>query len=192
MASGPSSGRPVRGFMKSMAATAFGAAMVLGFNMASCHAQGGPGKAKEAERPPIVVTARSLLADNKKKLVIYQKNVVVKRGDVTLYADQVTVHLAPADKTPGPATPKDPVTGGGKVDTIEAEGNVKIVQQDKTSTSDKAVFYNATDKIVLTGQPKVWQGENVIIGTKITYDIKEDTFLVDDAKSVLYQGAKKP
>ena len=43
------------------------------------------------------------------------------------------------------------------------------------------------DKIVLTGKPRVWQGENVLNGNQITYNIKEDTFQVEDANTVLYQ-----
>src|SRR5512143_2860292 len=97
MASGPSSGRAVRYLCRYMAAAAFGAVVVLGAGWAY-GAAGAAGVKAGDDKPPIVVTAKSLFADNKKKVVIYQKNVVVKRADVTLYADQVTVHLVPSDK----------------------------------------------------------------------------------------------
>jgi lipopolysaccharide export system protein LptA len=156
---------------------------------------GGPALADEpasvkSKDMPIVVTARTLVADNKKKTAIYKKDVVVKKGDMTLYADTVTVHLKDTGKSPDKAAKgqADIVQGSGKIETIEAKGAVKIIQQDKTATADEAIYYSATDKIVLTGKPRVWQGDNVITGNKITYNIKEDTFVVDEAKTVLYQA----
>ncbi len=89
-----------------------------------------------------------------------------------------------------PAT--DVFQGSGKIDTIVAKGNVKIIQQDKTATSDEATYYSAADKFVLTGKPRVWQGDNVLTGTTITYDIKDDTFQADEAKTVLYQQGETP
>ncbi len=139
---------------------------------------------------PVVVTARTLLANNKTKVVTYRKDVVVKKGDITLTADEVIIHLK-KDKIPanGKAAGQaaDVFQGSGKIDTITAKGNVKIVQQDKTATSDNATYYSASDSFVLTGRPRVWQGDNVLTGVKISYNIKDDTFEVEDARTVLYQ-----
>ncbi len=142
---------------------------------------------------PVVVTARSLFADNKTKIVTYKKDVVVKKGDITMYAEKVVIHLKKDDKTPSKPKPGDDVfQGAGKIDTIVATGNVKIIQQDKTSTSDVATYYSETDKFVLTGKPRVWQGDNVLTGTTITYNIQDDTFQADEAKTVLYQQGETP
>lgn len=164
---------------------------------------GGTGLADEAAGSvksrdvPIVVTARTLVADNKKKTAVYKTGVVVKKGDMTLYADEVTVRLKEKEpgKGPGSAAKDKPakgesdiMQGAGKIDTIEARGSVKIIQQDKTATSDEATYYSASDKIVLTGKPRVWQGDNVITGNIITYNVKDDTFVVDEANTILYQG----
>jgi lipopolysaccharide export system protein LptA len=148
----------------------------------------GEGVSKGSKVSPVVVTARSLFADNKKKVVIYKKDVVVKKDDMTLYADEVTIRLKD-DVKAGKATAgqTDAIQGSGRIDTIEAKGRVRIIQQDKTATSDEATYYSDGDKIVLTGKPRVWQGENVLNGNKITYNIKEDTFQVEDANTVLYQ-----
>lgn len=141
---------------------------------------------------PVVVTARTLLADNKTKVVTYKKDVVVKKGDITLTAEEVIIKLkkdnAPAKgKAAAGQQAGDVFQGSGKIDTITAKGDVKIVQQDKTATSDNATYYSATDSFVLTGRPRVWQGDNVLTGTRISYNIKDDTFQVEDAKTVLYQ-----
>ncbi len=144
---------------------------------------------------PVIVTARTLLANNRTKVVTYKKDVVVKKGDITLTADKVVIQLkndnAPAKSKAAGAQAGDVFHGSGKIDTITAEGDVKIVQQDKTATSDKATYYSATDSFVLTGRPRVWQGDNVLTGDRISYNIKDDTFQVENAKTVLYeQGAQ--
>ena len=156
-----------------------------------CHAA-GEAMAKAKDKSPIVVTAKGLFADNKKKLAIYKKDVVVKKGDITLYADQVTVRLLPSDggQKAGQGG-ADVFKGSGKIDTIEAKGSVKIVEQDKTATSDEAVYYSQSDKIVMTGSPRIWQGQNWLTGSKITYNVKEDTFDVEEARTVLYQEEKE-
>jgi lipopolysaccharide export system protein LptA len=162
----------------------------------------GPADALAARKPaagepaPVVVTARTLTADNQKRLVIYKKDVVVKRGAMTLYADEVVIHLAEGGK--GEAQDTDPLfSGAGGIDTIEARGGVKIVMDDKTATSGKAVYYADRERIVMTGDPRVWQGANVLSGTSITLNIPEDTISVEDARTVLYPkdypgAAQKP
>lgn len=166
----------------------------------TCQADAGAGQpssaAKMKKNTPVVITARSMFADNKKKVVIYTTNVVVKKDDITLWANKVIINLVKSgeDKPKAAKSAAGPLQGSGKIDTIEAVGNVKVVQQDKTATSDEATYYSATDKIVMTGHPRVWQGDNVLNGRKIIYNIKEDTFDVDEADTVLYQseGASSP
>lgn len=143
--------------------------------------------AKAAE--PVVVTARALTADNRKRVVVYKGDVVVKRGDITLHADDVTIRLAPASKDAGGAS--DIFNKGGGIQTIEAAGRVRILQGDRTATADKAVFDTGGETIVLTGGPRVWEGGNVLTGTRVSYDIKADTFTVEDAKTMIYpEGAE--
>ena len=170
----------------------------LAFLLCLCGAAGdaiaaGDALAKSKDRSPIVVTAKGLFADNKKKLAVYKKDVVVKKGDITLYADQVTVRLLPSEggQKGSAGGGADVFKGSGKIDTIEAKGSVKIVEQDKTATSDEAVYYSQSDKIVMTGSPRIWQGQNWLTGSKITYNVKEDTFDVEEAKTVLYQEEKE-
>ena len=185
MASGPSS------LSLKRAALAAGALLLFHVAGGAC-AAAGDAQVKPREKSPIVVTAKGLYADNKKKIAVYKKDVVVKKDDITLYADLVTVRLLPAEGggKDGDGQGAGMFKGAGKIDTIEARGGVRIVQADKVATSDMAVYYSQSDKIVMTGSPRVWQGQNVLTGSKITYDIKEDSFLVDEAKTVLYPEEK--
>jgi lipopolysaccharide export system protein LptA len=44
------------------------------------------------------------------------------------------------------------------------------------------VFYNPEQKIVLTGNPRVWQGADVISGERITIFVKENRSIVEGSK----------
>ena len=156
--------------------------------MSSTASAAAPAIAKAKSTSPVVITARNMFADNKKKIVIYTKNVIVKKDDMTMYAEEVTIYLKKDDKPKKTAAGHaDPIEGSGNIDYIVAKGKVKIIQQDKTATGDVATYYSDGAKIVLTGKPRVWQGENVINGSKITYNINEDTFQAEEADTVLYQ-----
>lgn len=190
MGSGPYSNRAGRPFAARTAAvaTAVAAVFVL-YSLAVSAPVEGSGQ-------PVVVTAKTLLADNKKKVVVYKKDVVVRQGKMTLYADEVTVRLG-GPKSEGPASASGPealLSGSGSVESIEASGGVKVVVDDKTATSDVAVYNAAKDSIVMTGKPRVWQGQNVLTGSKITFRIKDDTIEVEDANTVLYpdEGREAP
>ena len=95
---------------------------------------------------------------------------------------------APAAKGSAPGTAKPPGTEGGKaakasplgdmggekISRIEAEGHVRLVQEDKVATGDLAIYYKDREEIVLTGNPRLWQGENTLQGERIIYNLNED------------------
>jgi len=141
------------------------------------------------EPPPVVVTAGTLVADNKAHTVTYSGDVVVTRGDVTLTAPEVVIRFKESgdgDKKAGAASTEAMFGGSMRMNSIEAEGGVKVVQQDKTATADRAVYNAGEDTIVMEGSPRVWQGGNVLTGTKIIYNIKEDTITIEGARTIIY------
>lgn len=145
------------------------------------------------EQVPTVVTAKTLVADNKKRTVTYKTGVVVKRGDVTLYADEVIIRLSGDNNASGGGRGAGEFfSGPGSVETIEAKGGVRIVQGDKTATADEALYKAGEEKIILKGRPRMWQGPNVLTGSSISFNVAEDTVVVEDAKTVLYQGGDVP
>jgi len=156
--------------------------------------QDNAASAAASEPVPTIVTAKTLIADNKKKEVTYRTGVVVKRGDLTLYADEVVIRLSESRK---PAAGDGHDAGelfseAGGVDTIEARGGVKVVQGESTATSDSALYKAGDETIIMTGSPRLWQGPNVLTGTRIIFSITDDTITVDDPKTILYQGDGMP
>jgi len=149
---------------------------------------------EEGEESPIVVTADTLVADNKTHTVTYSENVVVTRGDITLTAPRVVISLVETDK--GRDTgggPTDGMFGGSfEVRTIEATGGVKVIQEDKTAVSDKARYDFKDQTIIMEGSPRVWQGPNVLTGKRIIIDLKDDTISVEGARTIIYTEEPVP
>lgn len=121
---------------------------------------------KDRSSLPITVKSNEMTADNKGKTAIFSGKVVAKQGDITIYSDKLVVNYA--DKN-------------GEVETVEALGNVRIVQQNRTGFADKAVYDSRNSRIILTGAPRVVQGGDSISGKVITY-------YVDDEKSDVSSG----
>ncbi|OGW33424.1 MAG: hypothetical protein A2X59_05080 [Nitrospirae bacterium GWC2_42_7] len=122
---------------------------------------------KEKVKGPIVVTSETLLADNKANTALFEKNVIARTTDITLYANKMLVHYTEA---------------GGEITTIEATGNIKLLKNSRVITSKQATYFSKEDKVVFTGEPRAVDGENVITGTKITYFISNDRSFVENSK----------
>ena len=112
---------------------------------------------------PIDIRSDSLEADDAKRQVRFLGNVVARQGDLTIYAQEVAIFYA---------------EGAGEIDRIEAYGDVRIVQGDKVATGRQGVFFNREGKIVLTGSPRLNQGENHITGAEVTVFLNEERSVV--------------
>lgn len=121
---------------------------------------------KDRSSLPITIKSNEMSADNKGKTAIFSGKVVAKQGDVTIFADKLVVSYA--DKRED-------------VEKVEAAGNVRIVQQNRTGFAAQAVYDSRNGRIVLTGSPRVVQGGDSISGKMITY-------YVDDDKSEVSSG----
>lgn len=128
-------------------------------------------KASTSEKPfsssqPINITSDRMEADNRNRTVNFLGNVVAKREDMVIFSDRILTFY----------------NKEGKIDKIIAQGNVKINQNDRMATCVEATFFQPSQKIVLTGKPKVWQGNNIITGEKITILLIEDKMDIEGGK----------
>ena len=121
---------------------------------------------KDRSRLPITIKSNEMTADNKGKTAKFSGKVVAKQGDITIFSDTLIVNYA--DKS-------------GEVEKVEAGGNVRIVQMNRTGFADQAVYDSRNGRIVLTGSPRVMQGGDSISGKVITY-------YLDDEKSDVSSG----
>jgi lipopolysaccharide export system protein LptA len=74
-----------------------------------------------------------------------------------------------------------PLEGGQEIDQVTCEGAVKIQQGDRLAVGDQALYLAKAvpRRLVLTGQARVWQGENSVTGHRITYFLDENRSHVD-------------
>ena len=85
-----------------------------------------------------------------------------------------------------------------QIDKITAKGNVEIVQGDWVATGDSMDF-NADKRIViLSGNAKAWQEQNMVSGEKITLYLNEGKSVVERSnsegervKAFIYPGSKE-
>ena len=108
---------------------------------------------------PIDITSDKVEAYWKENLVIFKGNVIARQKDMVIYADSLEV-----------VTNED----GKGIERVIAGGNVKIQQGLRVANCQKAVFYNLDQKLVLTGDPKVSEGDNIVLGDEIIFDIDKN------------------
>lgn len=114
---------------------------------------------------PITIKSNEMTADNKGKTAIFSGKVVAKQGDITIFSDKLVVSYAEKNS---------------EVDKVEAIGNVRIVQLNRTGIASQAVYDSRDGRITLTGSPnpKVMQGSDSVSGKIITYYVDDDKSFV--------------
>jgi outer membrane protein assembly factor BamD len=138
--------------------------------------KGAPPEAKEAKfmdtsidrSQPIDITSDQVEALWKENLIIFKGNVVARQKDIVIYADSLEALI---------------VEDGKGIDRATAGGNVKIQQGLRVANCQKAIFYNRDQKIVLTGEPRVVDGDNIVSGDEIIFDIEKSRVEVKGGQS---------
>ena len=75
---------------------------------------------------------------------------------------------------------------------LEATGNVYFVTPEQTIRGDRAVYTPANDTIVLTGDVILTQGENVMTGGRLTYNIRTEAARIEGGSADRVQGVFYP
>jgi lipopolysaccharide export system protein LptA len=149
---------------------------------------GSLGKSKE----PITVISDKLDYDYKANIVVYRGAVEVTQGDVKMVADVLTLTLEnkqndqPATKpTTGttvqdpPAPPAPPSSDTGKVKEMVATGNVRIDQGTRWAVGGRATYEQEQRTLVLTENPVLHDGPNVVVGERVTVYLDENRSVVE-------------
>src|SRR5215472_14637664 len=173
----------------------------------------GLGKSKE----PINVTSDNLEYDYKANVVVYKGSVEVIQGPTKLTSDVLTVTMVndKDNKTGGQAAdPPPPSAGGdkqgaqaqngqqngqtagpdtGRVQNIVAVGNVRIDQGTRWAVGGQAVFDQGQRTLVLTENPVLHDGPNVVAGDRVIVYLDENRSIVEGGrkrvKAVLYPNS---
>lgn len=132
------------------------------------------GAAAGEEPPPVSVTADRMEYFTEENRVVFKGNALAVQKDVTLSADTMKVTLAEGSGR-----------DAGAIEQIDAEGNVTFRQfnpetgAERFATGEKGTYSAAAGLVTLTGKPRVWEGQNVIVGEVMKFFIEEHRFLVE-------------
>lgn len=131
---------------------------------------------------PINITADRLEADRRLHLINYIGNVIAKKEDLTILADRMEFYFDEKME---------------EVIKIIALGNVRIHSKGRNATAERAEYYDREAKVILTGNPKAWQEDDLVTGSRMTLFLKEDRSIVEGGEkervnAVIYPKRKPP
>lgn len=142
-----------------------------------------------ADDPPIHIEADRMTSTEKDNSVVFTGEVDAKQDDVRIRSDVMTVYYTPKEKKAGKDT-NEPKTATQEVEKLICTGNVEITRAEWLGTSKKMVYLAKQRQVILTGNAKAWQGQNMVSGEKIIYHIDEGRSEVIGTTSTTVGGTK--
>ncbi|MGL4209633.1 MAG: lipopolysaccharide transport periplasmic protein LptA [Candidatus Adiutrix sp.] len=135
-------------------------------------------------RSPISISADHLEAHETMGFVVFSGLVVARQGDMTISGDVMRIFYV-KDETTLPENTLAPTSNrpgaDSRIERVECEGNVKIVDGDRMAVGEKAIYLVASEprRIVLTGNARIWQGRDSLSGHQVTYFLDSGRSLVE-------------
>ena len=145
---------------------------------------------------PIRIEADRMESSQEKNMIIFSGNVRANQDDLIINAKTMRVRYTGNTIQPNGTTGLPAEGPTSQIDTISAEGNVKIIQGDWVASGDSMDF-NAEERIVvLSGNAKAWQDKNTVSGEKIILYLNEGKSVVERSpkegervKAFIYPGS---
>lgn len=119
------------------------------------------------------VTADQMTFDSKTHTFVFENNVHVRRCDMTLKCDRLRV-MNDAQKN--------------RVERIVATGNVRMQQGVRRVQAERAEYFDAEQKLVLTGQPRAWDPveQNELSGDEMVVYLATEKLVVNQARVLFH------
>jgi lipopolysaccharide export system protein LptA len=147
-----------------------------------------------AGNAPISIEADNMSSKEKNNSVLFKGNVDAKQGDVQIRSDEMTVYYSMKkngqDKK---GSNKKQANATQQVEKLICIGNVEITRAEWLGTSDKMDYLAQERQVILKGNAKAYQGQNMVSGDKIVYYIDEGRSEVigDGNRTQTTMGGKK-
>jgi len=134
---------------------------------------------------PIRIEADRMESSQGKNVIVFSGNVHANQHDLIINADTMTVRYQTGN-TGQPTNSTDvPAEGlSQQIDTITAKGNVKIVRGEWIANGDSMDFKADERIVILSGNAKAWQDQNMVSGEKII-------LYLDEGKSVVERSTEE-
>ena len=121
-------------------------------------------RAKDDRNQPVTVDSDKMERFGKESLVIFTGNVVARQNSSVQYADRMEIYL---DEK------------GDRILRTVSTGNVRIITRDcRTGTARRAEYFELDQRVVLSGNARVWQEDNVVSGESVVIYLSQDRSVV--------------
>ena len=123
---------------------------------------------------PLTVDSDKMERFGKESLVIFTGNVIARYNNNVQYAERTEVYFDEKED---------------RLLRMVSTGNVRIITRDcRTGTARRAEYYDLDQRVVLKGNARMWQEENVVTGETITIFISQDRMIVEGGKQERTKG----
>ncbi|NDY41727.1 lipopolysaccharide transport periplasmic protein LptA [Dissulfurirhabdus thermomarina] len=127
----------------------------------------GAAARRAGSAPPIRIQSDRMEATEGAGRVLFTGHVVATRGELRIEADRMEVFYS-ADKS-------EPGAGGRRIRRILVTGGVRLFQGERTARAREAEYLaGGEERVVLSGNATVTQGQNRIRGQRITVYLDEE------------------
>jgi lipopolysaccharide export system protein LptA len=161
----------------------------VGFLNGGFHAAAAQKGATEAADATII-NSRTLSVDHNSNVVTFSGDVRAENDEMVIECQDMKVYYEEAPDG-GAADRPD---ASYRVEKIVSTGDVRITRAlGGVATAETAVYHQAEEKMVLTGNPVVRQGKDYVQGDRIIFYIKENRSVAESAgsgkvKAVIFSG----
>lgn len=146
-----------------------------------------------SSKAPIAIDADQLQVFDKEQRAVYTGNVVVVQGETTMKAAHMTVYYERANQDQQPVEPGTANPGGAALRRVEAKGGVVITSKDQIAKGDNGILDRENDRMILTGNVSLSQGDNITRGERLFYNLTTGIATIEGGRvrSVLVPGSEE-
>jgi len=105
-----------------------------------------------------VITSKTLQFDYGRFIAVFEGDVVVEDPQIRMEADRMNIVFE----------------GSNTIKSVTASGNVRIWQDDKIATCQRALYVAKSGEIILRGDATLKRGEDSVAGEEITFWMNEE------------------
>jgi lipopolysaccharide transport protein LptA len=157
--------------------------LVVGLCLTAVHegySQASPQKRDHLERQECTgkaarldVTAERMTFDQRTRTFLFEEKVHVRRCGMLIWCDRLEVINS---------------DGAGKVERILATGNVRVQRGTQHVRAERAEYFAADERLVLTGNPRAWDTEkqHEVSGDEMVVFLPQDNIVVKHARALFH------
>jgi len=132
---------------------------------------------KHSAPQSIVIKSKTMEMNNALKMVTFMGDVNATREDLIIDCDKMQVFYDSLPAQDGGEAAKP------EFNKIIATGNVRIKRSDGVqATAEEAQYYQEDERMVLTGDPTMKRGDDLVKGDRITIFLKEERSVVEGSE----------